>query len=197
MVTVGPDRLAVSDFAVLVQDGRVAVDFTKAGNDLAGSLTIAALPLDLVRLAAPELEISGTVNGEASLDGTLAQPTATAALRVDDVVFVEAAEAGLTGIAARLEADWRGGRIAAEAAVSAEAGSDVVLTVSAPLVLDPELEGAACAELEACLAETTTAYFCPLAEAFTARNARFIAFLKAYSTQPVEDRHVRLFLERC
>ena len=68
-----------------------------AGRDLDLRVGIRALPLSLVRIAAPDLALSGTIDGEADLRGPAERPSGRYALTVNKLVAPQTRQLGREG----------------------------------------------------------------------------------------------------
>lgn len=105
----GDGRLVLAPTALAVDGGRVTVSGRLDRGAVAGTGSLADVPLDVVTLAAPELEAVGMLDGTVELGGTLDRPTARFALAGRRVGFAAAARAGLGRLTAELSGEWRDG----------------------------------------------------------------------------------------
>jgi len=89
----------ISSLVIAADQGRVGVSGT-IGDRLDLALEIRNLPLQVAEIAAPNLSISGTVNGNASIKGEASNPTGAYDLRVAGLATAETRQAGLPPLAA-------------------------------------------------------------------------------------------------
>lgn len=143
----GGDRLALAGPAAITLDGGTAIIDNlviaagsgrvslagRAGDTLDLALGIRALPLSLARIAAPSLTLSGTLDGEAALRGTLSRPEGRYALTLSKLVTPETRKAGLPAIDAKASGTLSQGRAGIDGRVSAGRGAEVTVTGSLPV----------------------------------------------------------------
>lgn len=132
-------RYEVRELRLASGNARLAADFGLNGDRLSGELTIDRLPLALAKLASPTLRLDGVANARASLSGTLRSPRADATLRVSGLKAQQTTQAGLPGIDANLDAQWRDRRLSmtGRIAMPKNAGT-LTANAAVPLVMDPD-----------------------------------------------------------
>ncbi|ANC91218.2 hypothetical protein A6A40_04470 [Azospirillum humicireducens] len=132
-------RYEVKDLRLASGNARLAADLGLNGDRLSGEMTIDRLPLALAKLASPALRLDGVANARASLGGTLRSPRADATLRVNGLKAQQTTQAGLPGIDATLDAQWRDRRLSmtGRIAMPKNAGT-LTANAAVPLVMDPD-----------------------------------------------------------
>ena len=166
--TRGADRIAlVGPAAVTLRDGSALTDGLavsagtgrlavrgRAGRDLDLHVEARALPLALARIAAPDLTLSGTLDGEADLRGDPGRPEGRYALTVSKLVAPQTRSAGLPPVDASARGTLSDGAASLDGRVSA--GRGMMLTLSGTLPVEPDgpLNLRAKGTLDAALANT-------------------------------------------
>lgn len=132
-------RYEVKELRLSSGNARLAADLGLNGERLSGELTIDRLPLALAKLASPTLRLDGVANARASLGGTLRSPRADATLRVSGLKAQQTTQAGLPGIDATVDAQWRDRRLSmtSRIAMPKNAGT-LTANAAVPLVMDPD-----------------------------------------------------------
>ncbi|WP_372396826.1 translocation/assembly module TamB domain-containing protein [Azospirillum sp. HJ39] len=132
-------RYEVKDLRLSSGNARLAADLGLNGDRLSGELTVDRLPLALAKLASPALRLDGVANARASLGGTLRSPRADATLRVTGLKAQQTTQAGLPGIDAALDAQWRDRRLSLSGRVAMPKNAGTLTANAAlPLVMDPD-----------------------------------------------------------
>jgi translocation and assembly module TamB len=132
-VTMTPAGISVDRLALTARGGRVVLAGRYGGADLDLTLEIADLPLALAELAAPDLDLTGTLQGRAALAGSLADPSGNFELTAADVGLAQARALGFAGIDADASGRWAGGRLDVRASVSSRQAGALALTAALPL----------------------------------------------------------------
>jgi translocation and assembly module TamB len=132
-------RYEVKELRLSSGNARLAADLGMNGDRLSGEMTIDRLPLALAKLASPTLRLDGVANARASLGGTLRNPRADATLRVSGLKAQQTTQAGLPGIDATVDAQWRDRRLSmtSRIAMPKNAGT-LTANAAVPLVMDPD-----------------------------------------------------------
>ena len=132
-------RYEVKELRLSSGNARLVADLGLNGDRLSGELTIDRLPLALAKLASPTLRLDGVANARASLGGTLRSPRADATLRVSGLKAQQTTQAGLPGIDANVDAQWRDRRLSmtGRIAMPKNAGT-LTANAAVPLVMDPD-----------------------------------------------------------
>lgn len=132
-------RYEITGLQLLSGNARLTADAALAGNRLKGTVRVERLPLALARLFDPTLALDGVLNATADLSGTARTPHADLSLRVAGLRAAATRQAGVPGLDATLDAQWRGERLSATGAVVSRGGDGRLnLTAALPLVLAPE-----------------------------------------------------------
>lgn len=132
-------RYEVKELRLSSGNARLAADLGLNGDRLSGELTVDRLPLALAKLASPTLRLDGVANARASLGGTLRSPRADATLRVSGLKAQQTTQAGLPGIDATVDAQWRDRRLSmtGRVAMPKNAGT-LTANAAVPLVMNPD-----------------------------------------------------------
>ncbi|CAO3423570.1 Inner membrane component of TAM transport system [Azospirillum endophyticum] len=131
-------RYEVKELRLASGNARLAADLGLNGERLSGELTIDRLPLALAKLASPTLLLDGVANARASLGGTLRSPRADATLRISGLKAQQTTQAGLPGIDATLDAQWRDRRLSLSSRIAMPKNAGTLNANAAlPLVMDP------------------------------------------------------------
>ena len=86
--------VTLSNVVIAADQGRVAVSGT-IGDRLDLSVDIRSLPLQIAEIVVPNLGLAGTVNGNASVGGTTANPSGTYRLTVTGLATAQTRQSGL------------------------------------------------------------------------------------------------------
>ncbi|WP_247893887.1 translocation/assembly module TamB domain-containing protein [Azospirillum endophyticum] len=131
-------RYEVKELRLASGNARIAADLGLNGERLSGELTVDRLPLALAKLASPTLLLDGVANAKASLAGTLRSPRADATLRISGLKAQQTTQAGLPGIDATLDAQWRDRRLSLTSRIAMPKNAGTLTANAAlPLVMDP------------------------------------------------------------
>nr|WP_255635530.1 translocation/assembly module TamB domain-containing protein [Azospirillum sp. 412522] len=132
-------RYEVKELRLASGNARLAADLGLNGDRLSGELSVDRLPLALAKLASPTLLLDGVANARASLGGTLRNPRADATLRISGLKAQQTTQAGLPGIDASLDAQWRDRRLSLNSQISMPKNAGTLTANAAlPLVMDPD-----------------------------------------------------------
>lgn len=80
-----PEVTRLDGLALAVEDGMLRADGAFRGEVVEAALRLERLPLSLLRVAAPDLAISGTLDGAVEISGPIAAPDGRIALEAHDV----------------------------------------------------------------------------------------------------------------
>ena len=133
--TVGPEVLAVEDFALMAEGGTLRLDARRTDQEIDATARIEDLPLALTRLVLAEPTLSGALQAEARLAGPLDAPEGSLSLAMDGV---EVLDADLPTMAARFNAALAGGRLTMDGEFSGLSPTPVTLDASLPVALSLE-----------------------------------------------------------
>jgi len=138
-IALGDRRYEVSGLQLVSGAARLVADLGLKGGALSGELRLDQVPLALARLADPSLRLDGTLNAQATLGGTVQKPRADATVRVTNLKARQTTQAGVPGIDATINAQWRDERVAVNGnAATRNGGGRLALTAGAPLVMNPD-----------------------------------------------------------
>nr|WP_246499749.1 translocation/assembly module TamB domain-containing protein [Azospirillum soli] len=139
-IALGDRRYEVSGLQLVSGTARLVADLGLKGDALSGELRLDQVPMALARLADPTLRLDGTLNAQATLGGTVRKPRADATVRVANLRAQQTTQAGVPGIDATLNAQWRDERVSVNgnAATRNGGGGRLNLTAGAPLVMNAE-----------------------------------------------------------
>ncbi|MDQ0448977.1 translocation/assembly module TamB domain-containing protein [Methylobacterium aerolatum] len=133
-ITLAEGGAVIENLSVAAGAGRVEVA-GRAGRDLDLTVRIHALPLALARIAAPDLALSGTLEGEAVLHGPATRPEGRYSVRASRVVAPQTRSAGLPPIDAEAKGTLSEGQAQIDGKVSA--GRGVALTLAGSIPIEP------------------------------------------------------------
>ncbi|MBP2303110.1 translocation/assembly module TamB domain-containing protein [Azospirillum picis] len=132
-------RYEVQGLRLSSGNARLAADLGLNGERLNGEVTVDRLPLALAKLASPTLLLDGVANARATLGGTVRNPRADATLRVSGLKAQQTTRAGLPGIDATVDAQWRDRRLVVNGRVGMPRNAGVLTANAAlPLVMNPD-----------------------------------------------------------
>jgi translocation and assembly module TamB len=145
--TRGRDRIALAGPATIVikeggvdlrnltlslDGGRLTID-GRAGAKLDLKAGFRAIPLSVADIAAPGLGLSGTLDGEATINGTPAAPSGAYRFKIANLAAPQTRSAGLPPIDAEAAGRLEGQRLSLEATVKAGQANNVKISGTAPL----------------------------------------------------------------
>lgn len=138
-IALGDRRYEVRGLQLVSGNARLFADLGLTGDRLSGELRLDQVPMALARLADPALRLDGTLNAQATLGGTVARPRAEATVRVANLKAQQTAQAGVPGIDATVNAQWREERVTVTGNAATRNGSGRInLTAAAPLVMNAQ-----------------------------------------------------------
>lgn len=143
----------IADLVLAAGSGRIALSGT-AGDRLDLTARVTALPLSIAEIAQPGLGLSGTMDGEARIQGTAASPSGTYKLTISRLVAAATRSAGLPPLDIRATGELRGERVTTDATVNAGRAGTLKLTGSAPLSAAGALDLRVRGDLDAGVANT-------------------------------------------
>ncbi len=136
-VRIGPAGIAVDRLALAGPSGQLALEGRIGGERLDLTASLANVSLALARLAAPDLALDGTLNGQVQLSGPVAAPQGSVDLRVTNARAGAATALGLPGFDASLQGQWRNRQLTARATVTAAEAGTLTAQIEMPLDADP------------------------------------------------------------
>jgi translocation and assembly module TamB len=143
----------IADLVVAAGTGRIALSGT-AGERLDMTARITALPLSVAEIVQPGLGLSGTLEGDARIQGTTASPTGTYRVTVSRLVAAATRGAGLPPLDIRASGDLKVDRATVDASINAGRAGTLTVTGSAPLGAAGALDLRARGNLDASVANT-------------------------------------------
>jgi translocation and assembly module TamB len=141
VITLAGQSTRIEDVALAVEDGSLKLNGSVAPDAMEVAATIDQLPLSLARAFAPDVPITGRLNGEVALSGTLAAPNGKFALTGSDIgasdVREQQADIEIAGTFAQGGLDVKG-------ALKPKSGGELAFTAALPtLSADGQLEARA------------------------------------------------------
>ncbi|HEX9168049.1 MAG TPA: hypothetical protein VF886_03855, partial [Roseiarcus sp.] len=138
-LTYGKDGLAIQNFALRIDSGRLSL-FGRAGPTLDLRVAATALPLAALDLLSPGLGLSGTAEGETTIQGTLGDPTGDWRIHLRQVNLPQTRGNGLPPLDLAGSGRLSGRRTSLDATAIAGGGNSVRVTGSAPLSSEGALD---------------------------------------------------------
>lgn len=150
------EGVSISGLALAIDRGRVTLDGL-IGDRLDLRFAASDVPLSAARIAAPMLDLAGTLNAQATIGGTVAAPTGDWTLRIAGLASRETRSAGLPPIAITGDGRLSGERSTVDLSLNAGSRANLTLRGSAPLQADGALDLAIQGRLDAAIANTLIA----------------------------------------
>jgi translocation and assembly module TamB len=142
------NSITIRNLALLMNGGRLSVD-GRAGPNSDLKVRASAVPLSAADLVAPDLGLTGTLDGEATIGGPLGAPTGTYHLRLANLTTTQTKTPGLPPIGAEASGSLEGTRIRLDAKITAGEAGRATVTGTVPLASDRTLDLAVKATLDA------------------------------------------------
>ena len=141
LITLENDTTRIENVDLAVEDGGLKLNGTVAPDAMELAATIDSLPLSLARAVAPDLKITGRLNGEVALSGTTTAPSGRFALTGTNIgasdVPEQQADLDVAGTLAQ-------GRLDVKGTVKPKSGGELAFTAALPsLTADGQLEARA------------------------------------------------------
>jgi translocation and assembly module TamB len=152
-VTLRDGGAVIDGLSIAAGAGRITVA-GRAGRDLDLRVAIRTLPLSLARIAAPDLALSGTLDGEADLRGPAARPEGRYAVTLAKLVAPQTRQAGLPPIDATAKGTLADGQASLDGRVTAGRGVALTVAGSLPVEAGGPLDLRARGTLDAALANS-------------------------------------------
>lgn len=143
--------LEISGLALRIDRGQVSLE-GKAGEALDLRFAARDVPLSAARIFAPSLDLAGTLNAQAAVQGRPGALTGPWSLKVANLVTPEARQAGLPPVQIAAEGAFRGDAASVQATVNAGRGANLTLRGTAPLSAAGALDLVAQGRVDAALA---------------------------------------------
>jgi translocation and assembly module TamB len=136
-ITLQNGAVTLSNLVIAADQGRIAVSGTVADRlDL--SVDVRSLPLQVADIVVPNLGLAGTVNGNASIGGTMEAPTGNYRVNVSGLATAETRRAGLPPLTVEAQGRLADQRAGIDARIAIGRGG--TLQVSGSVPLDPAEE---------------------------------------------------------
>lgn len=143
--------LEIAGLALRIDRGQVSLE-GKAGDALDLRFSARDVPLSAARIIAPGLDLAGTLNAQASVQGKLGDLTGPWSLKVANLVTPETRQAGLPPVQIAAEGAFKGETASVEASVNAGRGASLTVRGTAPLSASGALDLVAQGRIDAALA---------------------------------------------
>ncbi|WEK51453.1 MAG: translocation/assembly module TamB domain-containing protein [Candidatus Kaistia colombiensis] len=143
-ITIAKGGVTIDKLALVTGDGRANIS-GKAGETLDLNVDLRNLPLSLASLAAPTLDIKGTLSGTARVTGKATAPAGDYDLKVAKLTNADIAKAGLGPFDISARGKLGGGRVGVEATINAPSVSGLTINGSVPIAsgdMDLKIKGA-------------------------------------------------------
>lgn len=124
--------LTIRDLALAVDGGRITLDGL-AGETLDLTFAARAVPLSAAKLAVPSLDLSGTLEADATIRGRADSPAGSWRMRVSRLVSPETRGAGLPPLEIAGQGKLEGGRSTVDASLKAGNAINLTATGAVPL----------------------------------------------------------------
>ncbi|MDP8920384.1 MAG: translocation/assembly module TamB domain-containing protein, partial [Pseudomonadota bacterium] len=131
-ITLQGGDVTLSNVVIAADQGRVAVSGT-VGNRLDLSVDIRSLPLQAAEIVVPGLGLAGTVNGSATIAGTLDNPGGTYRLNVSGLATPQTRQAGLPPVGIEAQGRLADQRATIDARVNLGRAGTLQVTGGLPL----------------------------------------------------------------
>jgi translocation and assembly module TamB len=138
-LTYGKDGLAIQNFVLRVDSGRLALS-GRAGATLDLLATMTALPLAALDLVSPGLGLSGTAEGDATIRGTPGDPQGDWRIRLRQLSLPQTSGNGVPPLDIAGSGRLAGGRTSVDLTAKAGDRASLRVTGSAPLSSDGALD---------------------------------------------------------
>lgn len=143
--------LEIAGLALKVDRGQISLD-GKVGDALDLRLVARDVPLSAARIVAPSLDLAGTLDAQAHVQGRTGALTGPWSLKVSRLVTPETRQAGLPPVEIAAEGAFKGDAASVQATVNAGRGANLTLRGTAPLSATGSLDLAAQGRIDAGLA---------------------------------------------
>jgi translocation and assembly module TamB len=141
----------IANLALAIDNGRLTLD-GRAGETLDLRLTARDVPLSAMRIFAPRLDLAGTLNAQAQVQGRPDALSGPWSVRIARLATPETRQAGLPPIEIAGEGVFKGRQTSVEATLNAGRGASLTLRGTAPLSAAGALDLIAQGRLDAALA---------------------------------------------
>ncbi|QRM30936.1 translocation/assembly module TamB domain-containing protein [Microvirga sp. VF16] len=137
-ITLQSGAVTLSNFVIAADQGRVTVNGT-ISDRLDLTVDVRSLPLQVADIVVPNLGLAGTVNGNASIGGTVASPTGNYRIDVSGLATAETRQAGLPPLNIEAQGRLADQRAGIDARIAIGRGGTLQVSGSVPLSPAEEL----------------------------------------------------------
>ena len=155
-VIIREDGVDLRNLTLSLDGGRMTID-GRVGAKLDLKAGLRAIPLSVADIAAPGLGLSGTLDGEATINGTPAAPSGSYRFKIANLAAPQTRDAGLPPIDAEAAGRLEGERLSLEATLKAGQASNAKISGTAPLSATGPLDLKVSGHLDAGLANRSLA----------------------------------------
>lgn len=148
------EGVTIRGLALAIDGGRLSVDGT-AGDRLDLTVSARDIPLGAARLAVPSLDVAGTLNAQARVQGTPSALAGDWQVRIARLVARETRSAGLPPLDLNASGTLKGRATSVNATVAGGRAINLTVTGTAPLAADGPLDLSARGRVDAGLANAT------------------------------------------
>lgn len=142
-ITIAKGGVTIDRLALVTGEGRANIS-GKAGETLDLNVDLRNLPLSLASLAAPTLDMKGTLSGTARVTGKATAPAGDYDLKIAKLTNGDIAKAGLGPFDITARGKLGGGRVGVEATIKAPSVSGLTINGSVPIAggdMDLKIKG--------------------------------------------------------
>jgi translocation and assembly module TamB len=143
-ITIAKGGVTIDRLVLATGDGRTTIS-GRAGDTLDLNVDLRNLPLALASLAAPNLDMKGSLSGTARVTGSASAPAGDYDLRIAKLTNADIARAGLGPFDITAKGRLGGGRVGVDATIKAPSVSGLTITGSVPIAagdMDLRIKGA-------------------------------------------------------
>jgi translocation and assembly module TamB len=129
------DRIVAGPLALALDKGRLDAAFRLDAAAVALTLEASGIPLDLARIAVPDLKVGGTLTASVSVSGRPERPDGRFRVSADGVTLPDSSLGELPPLTAVVEGGLAAGRLDARASVDGLPATTVAASFAAPVAL--------------------------------------------------------------
>ncbi len=128
-----PDGMTLEGLEATYHGGKLTADFGQSPEKVTGSLEIDQMPLSLIALAAPNLDLTGTLDGSLSITGAPDNPQAAFRLETEDLGLAGRTGQGLPNAKMEVQGALSAGRLTSNTQFSGFADKSLIIKTDLPL----------------------------------------------------------------